>query len=396
MKKLSMLMAMILVIASWSIVKAQQPEPSTPSLSAQATDTKGRYLLETYITLKLGPSYFAVNGPKEKPNTAFYPRFLRTDAQPEPGRLPIRFVKIVPHFNGETADIRVSVLRGNEGYEEEEFLHTYQLAVGEQKSLTHLRQVGIEPFLVRLVDATLPLPAEPEFKNFTKSIEIVSVRREHTPMPAYRITLRNLSDKSVSGLKVDVTSDGEEGPITLPDGPEGRALVDPGGLVDIYLPVIVAVRKAANYAPGTPGSNTINIRNVSFTDLSFEGEENQACSFEAQVIGERIWLRSMIAFIDQELATSNFEDQIEAAKQFNEKLSKIRQRLDESERDKPSSVSPNCPKPAKEATIAARQRNLLLLREVDQFIVAPPAPPVTFKSWLEEKRSRYTAWLARL
>ena len=130
--------------------------------------------------------------------------------------------------------------------------------------------------------------------------------------------------------------------------------------------------------------------------MSFEGEEKQACSFEAQVIGERLWLTSMITFIDQELATANFDDQSEAAKRFNERLSKLRQRLDESQRDKDSSVSPNCPKPAKEATLRARQRNLLLLREVDQFIAVPPAPPVTFKSWLEEKRSRYTAWLARL
>lgn len=395
MKNLSLLAA-IVVIASWSVVKAQQPEPAAPSVSAQATDTRKRYLLETYITMQLGPSYFAVNGPKERPNTMYFPRFIRTDAQPAPGRPPVISVKLVPLFNGETADVTVTVLRGNRGYEEEEPVHVYQLAVGEQKSLTHLRQFGIEPFLIRLLDATLPLPPDPDFKNFTKSIEIVKVSREHTPMPAYRITVRNLSDKSVSALKVDVTSDGQEGPIALPDGPEGRSLIDPGGLMDVYIPVIVAVRKNAAYVPGTLDSHTINIRSVSFTDLSFEGEVDRACSFEAQLIGKRLWLNSMIAFIDQELATSNFDNQIETAKRFNEKLSKIRQRLDESERDQTSTVSPSCPKPAKEATLTARGMNLLFLRDVDQFIGNPPAPPVTFKSWLEEKRAGYAAWLARL
>ena len=387
-------MVAIVVVASWSVIQAQQPQQ--PSVSSQPADTKKKYLLETYITPQLGPSYFAVNGPKEKPNTMYCPRFVRTDSQPEPGRTPIRAVRLEPLFNGETADIRVSVVRGIEGYEEEDSVQFYQLAVGEQKSLSHLRQLGIEPFLVRLLDANPLLPSQPDFQNFTKSIEIVSVRREHTPMPAYRITVRNVSDKSVSALKVDVTSDGQEGPIALPDGGEGRALIDPGGRIDVYIPVLVAVPKENTYVPGTRASHTINIRSVSFTDLSFEGELDRACSFEAQVMGKRLWLKSMITFIDQELATSNFDNQIETAKRFNEKLSAIRQRFDESERNKDSSVSPTCPKPAKDATLIARQMNLLLLREVDQFIADNPAPPMTFKSWLEEKRTRYTAWLARL
>jgi hypothetical protein len=395
MKKFSMLVALV-VVASWSVIQAQQPEPSvTPSVSSQATDTQPRYLLETYITPHLGPSYQLVRGPKEKSGSAFFSRFIRTDAQPESGRSPIRSVKLEPLFNGETADVRVTVLRGNDGYEEEELVHVYQVAVGEQKSLTHLRQFGIEPFLIRLLDAAPTLPPTPDFQNFTKSIQIVSVRREHTPMSAYRIRLRNLSDKSVSALKVAVTSDGLEGPIALPDSSHGRVLIDPGGLTDVYIPVVVAVPKGTTYVPGTAASHTINIRSVSFTDLSFEGELERACSVEAQAIGRRVWLTSMIAFIDQELATSNFDNQLEAAKRFNVRLSTLRQRLDESERNKPSSVSPNCPKPGKEATLIARQRNLLLLREVDQFIADNPAPPVTFKSWLEEKRTSYAAWLAR-
>lgn len=107
-------------------------------------------------------------------------------------------------------------------------------------------------------------------------------------------------------------------------------------------------------------------------------------------------LKGIIAFIDQELATSNFENPLETAKRFNEKVSTLRYKLDESERNQPSSVSQNCPKPAKEATLIARQMNLLIIREVDQFIADNPAPPVTFKSWLEEKRTSYSAWLARL
>ena len=393
MKKLSKLAA-IVVVACCPFIQAQQSQE--PSVSSQPTDKKTKYLLETYIVPQLGPSYFAVNGTKEKLSSMYVSRFLRTDAQPESGRTPIRGVKLEPLFNGETAEVRVSVLRGNEGFEEEEFVHVYQLAVGEQKSLSHLRQFGIEPFLVRLLDADPPLPPQPDFKNFTKSIEIVSVRREHTPMSAYRITLRNLSDKSVSALKVDVTSEGQEGPIALPDTSAWGALVSPGGMIDVYIPVIVAVPNGKGYVPGTLASHTINIRSVSFTDLSFEGEVDRACSFEAQTMGRRLWLKGIIAFIDQELETSNFENQLEAAKRFGERVSTLRFKLDEHERNKDSSVSPNCAKPAKEATLTERGMNLLLLRDVDRFISDPPAPSVSFKSWLEEKHAFYSTWLARL
>ncbi|HJU92678.1 MAG TPA: hypothetical protein VJ656_07095 [Pyrinomonadaceae bacterium] len=392
MKQFSILVAIVVIACSF-VVRAQQPQE--PSVSSQPTDKKTQYLLETYITPRLGPSYFPLNGPKEKSGSAFFSRFVRTDAQPESWRLPIRGVRLEPLFNGETVDVRVTVLRGNEGYEEEELVHVYQVAVGEQKSLSHLRQLGIEPFLVRLLTANPPLPPQPDFRNFTKSIEIVGVRREHTPASAYRITLRNVSDKSVSTLKVDVTSNGQEGPIALPDGLEGRALIEPGGLTDVYILALVAVPHGNIYVPGTRDSYRINIRSVSFTDSSFEGEEDQACSFEAQIMGERLWLRGIIAFIDQELANANFENELEAAKRFNEKVSTLRHKLDESERDKPSSASANCPKPAKNATLTARQMNLLIIRDVDRFIADNPAPG-SFKSWLEEKRTRYTAWLARL
>ena len=393
MKRLTKLAA-IVVVACCSVIQAQQPQE--PSVSSQPSDKKTKYLLETYVTPQLGPGYQLVRGPNESSGFAVISSFVRTDEQPESGRTPILGVKLEPQFNGVTAEVRVTVLRGNEGFEEEDLVHVYQLAVGEQKSLSHLRKLGIEPFLVRLLEADPPLPSQPDFQNFTKSIEIVSVRREHTPMSAYRITLRNLSDKTVSALKVDVTSEGKQGPIALPDGTAGGALISPGGMADVYIPVIVALPNGKGYVPGTRASHTINIRSVSFTDLSFEGEVDRACLFEAQTMGRRLWLKDIIAFIDQELATPNFENQLDAAKRFTEKASALRFKLDEIERNKDSSVSPNCAKPAKVATLTARELNLLLLRDVDRFISDSPAPAVTFKSWLEEKRAFYSTWLSRL
>jgi hypothetical protein len=386
MKKLLMLVA-IFVIVSSSVVQAQEPE--TP------VATSSQYLLEIYVLPRLGPTYLSIDGPY-KISSAYFPRFVRIDGAPDSGRLPITSIKLETKFDGKVAEVKVTLLRGEGADREDQLLHVYQFGRGEQKTLTHMREVGIEPFQIKLLEAASPLPPEPSVQNSTKSIEVGRITRENKPMSAYRVTLRNVSEKSIFALKVDLTSDGQEGPSTLPDSDEGRPLLDPGKEIELYIPVAVSVRNGANYVPGTAATQTINVRSVVFGDLSFEGEQDQACTFHAQAIGERLWLKGIIPVLDQEIAKSDANDQIAAATQFREKVSALRFTFDESEQNLDSPVSSSCPKPAKYATSLARQQNLWLLHDVDQFIASTPAPPVTFKSWLEEKRKRYAGWLARL
>lgn len=380
----------IVVIVSLSVVKAQQPEPSVAT-----ADTSSRLLLELYVPPETSPTYLSVDGPY-KIGSAFISRFARIDGAPSSGGLPINSIKLETQFDGKVAHVKVSLRRGEGANLEEQLLHVYQLGPGEQKPLTHMREVGIEPFQIKLLDTASPLPPEPSVQNHTKSIEFVRVTRENKPMSAYRVTLRNVSEKSVFALKVDLTSDGQEGASALPDSDEGRPLLDAGKEIELYIPVAVAVRNGANYVPGTAAYHTINIRSVVFGDLSFEGERDQACTFHAQAIGERLWLKGILPVLDQEIAKTDSNDQIAAARQFRERVSTLRFTLDETERNLDSPVSSSCPKPAKYATSLARQQNLWLLRDVDQFMANTPAPPVTFKSWLEEKRKRYAGWLARL
>jgi hypothetical protein len=391
MKKLSIVV--IVVIASWSFANAQEPQKPTVS---QAADTKVSYLLEVYITPKLEPTYSLVQGAKYENGSEYYSRFIRTGEQPQSGKLPIIAVKFQSHVIGEAAELRVSVMRGVDSYDEEELVHVYPLALGEQQQLTHLRRFGIEPFLVRLLNTTPPVPPEPTLLNFTKSLEFVRVRRHSKPMPAYWIRLRNRSEKSVSALRLDVTSDGQEGPAALPDSDAGRPFIEPGGEAEVYIPVVIAVKNGTTYVPGTANSYTINIRSVTFTDLSFEGEQEQRCSVQSLEMGERVWLKVLLPFLDQEIAKSGSSDQLDAAKQFQTRVSALRYTLDEAEQDKASSVSATCPKLARHAISAANQRSQQLVREVDRFIEEKLSPSTTFKSWLEEKRASYAAWLARL
>jgi hypothetical protein len=104
----------------------------------------------------------------------------------------------------------------------------------------------------------------------------------------------------------------------------------------------------------------------------------------------------VLALLNRELAKPTNEDQIEAARQFKEKLAALQFEFDESERNQASAVSPACPKPFDGTRTKPSGLNLQVLRELDEIIATRPSPPVNFRLWLETRRAHYIAWLTRL
>lgn len=190
MKKLFTI-ATLLVIASWSAVIAQQQEPSLkPSISAPRTEPLPQLLLEVVYNPSMPPGYSTVNGPGENAKWIWVTRFVCLPGS-QPSSPPVTAVKLEPQFNGETAEVRVTLLKGVVGFDREDLVGVYRLGVGEQKTVNDLRVAGIEPFTITLVDTVPPFPPPPSFDNHTKAIEIVSVQAENRPRPAYRMTFRN-------------------------------------------------------------------------------------------------------------------------------------------------------------------------------------------------------------
>ena len=135
MKKFLMLATLLVIAASWSIVNAQQQEPALkPSKPAGPPPL----LLEVMFNPKMPPGYANVNGPTELGKWVAISSFVRVpgSAQLSP---PIRFVKVEPQFNGETAAVRVTLYRGVQGVEQEDFVGIYRLGIGEQKVLNDAR-----------------------------------------------------------------------------------------------------------------------------------------------------------------------------------------------------------------------------------------------------------------
>jgi len=395
MKKLLLFTALLMVTASWPVVNAQEQEPSLkPTAADKKTATPRRLLLEITYNPRIGPAYSPVKGAEEKPAWVWVTRFIRiAGAKTSPP--PIQAIKVESQFNGETADVRVTLLRGVTGFDQEDLVGLYHVGVGEQKKVEELRTAGVEPFTVKLLETVPPLPPPPTFENLTKSIEIASVQADNSFRTAYKITFRNLSDKMVRAVRLDVRDNGRPGMTSLLQGREGRALIEPNGSVERVISVMRAEPTPTGYTPGSAPENTIWIRTVVFADLSYEGEPESACVYESFEMGNRLWLKRVLPLFDQEVSAP-IDDHIEAARQFKEKFSALQYELDENERNQPSAVSPTCNKPALLAHISPENLKLEMLRDLDQIIRTRPAPPVNFKAWLETRRATYKAWLSRL
>jgi len=387
MKKFHILATLLVIAVSWSIVNAQQQEPALkPSKPAGPPPL----LLEVMFNPKMPPGYANVNGPTELGKWVAISSFVRVpgSAQLSP---PIRFVKVEPQFNGETAAVRVTLYRGVQGVEQEDFVGIYRLGIGEQKVLNDLRAVGIEPFTIKLLDTMPPLPPSPEFVNDTKAIEIVSVRAENVPNPAYILTLRNLSDKNVRGVGVDMTFDGRLGPTAF-FANEDRPLIPAGGTVEQYVRAMMTRSGLAGFFPSVPSAITIHIRSAVFSDLSYEGDVKDACHVEKTTIGQRVYLKDVLSLFDRQLSET-FTDNVEGVRQFKEKFEALRYYDDYSE--KPSTISPACTNMVQGVVNTVNMMKLEMLRDLNQ-LITQPRPQFSFRNWLETRRENYKNWLTRL
>jgi hypothetical protein len=51
---------------------------------------------------------------------------------------------------------------------------------------------------------------------------------------------------------------------------------------------------------------------------------------------------------------------------------------------------------AQRALDSANVQKLVMLRDLNQIITTRPRPPFSFRAWLETRRTKLPAWLARL
>lgn len=387
----SILLLTALVVVLSQLARAQEPTLK-PSMPAPRSEAPAFISLEVDFKGGLPPGYISVRGPETKPRWIWAARFARIPgANPEPNALPIRAIRVESQFNGETADVKVSLLRGRKGFEREDPVATYHLGLDEKATVTELKSYGLEPIDLLLFTNVPPLPPAPVFENRTTSVAVVSVESNNLPLPTYKLTFRNQSEKNIRALQLQIFSDGRLRTVHLWQNEFDRPVLEAGGTGERILPAVLAKKTATAYTPGTAANNTIVISSAVFDDLTFDGHEEPACLYERFVVGRRLWVKRVLPLIESELANPAL-----TAKEFKEKFLALSYTLEESEKTGKSAVSSNCKNPDDFTYIATQNLTIELVRELNRLINTRPSPPVNFRSWLETRRDNYKAWLARL
>src|SRR5688500_13563780 len=137
-----------LLILIATVVFAQAQEPSLkPNMSAPPkSETPTLLSLEVKYNSNLPPAYISVRGPETKPRWIWVTQFIRSK-QLAKDELRINAVRVESQFNGETADIKISLFRGrHEGFEREDHVATYHIGLNEPTAIPELKSFGIEPF----------------------------------------------------------------------------------------------------------------------------------------------------------------------------------------------------------------------------------------------------------
>ena len=389
MKRLLSLTAVMLL----AIVIASAQEPSLkPTMSEPKAEAPTVLSLEIDFKNSMPPAYISVRGPEVTPRWIWAARFARLPgAKPKADELPIQAIRVESQFNGETADIKVSLFRGRNGFEREDPVATYHIGLDEKTTITELKSFGLEPIDLRLLKNIPPLPPPPVLENHTMSVAVISVESNNLPLPTYKLTFRNQSGKNIRALRMEIVNDGRKRASLLWQGEFDRPIMEAGATGEKIVPVAVAQKTATAYEPGTPTNSTVVIRTAVFDDLTFDGDDEAACQYEKFVVGRRLWLRRVLPLIESELA-----NQALSPEKFKEKFLSLTFKLEDSELTGTSAVSPKCENPDLSVNISTQTQKLELLRELDRIINTRPSPPVDFRAWLTTRRENYKAWLARL
>jgi len=382
--------AVLVIFTSAALCLTQEPLPNN---STQVTPTRATLKLEVNYNPSVPRAYIDIRGLEAKPAWIWFTRFVRIPAWRLPqGALPIRAVRLEPQFNGETTEVTVTLLRGQRSVtEQEELVGKVRVDLGEHRILNELTTFGIEPFDIVVTDVASLMPSQPVFDIRVSAIEIAGVKAENVPLPAYRITFKNLTTKSIYALKFD-TADGES---ALFQGEDGRPFIEPGGVHEQYIPVVRAVQRGAEIVPGSAEVNTIIISSAVFGDGTFDGDVRPACAFESVSLGRMLWLKQVILLLDKQIDVSDDSADL-AVRQFKERVLALNPKALQAEKQRPSTVSTSCQPPSLSAEMSFQSQSQILLRELDQIISTRPHPSINFKSWLQAKRDNYAAWLTRL
>ena len=300
---------------------------------------------------------------------------------------------------GNAWKLKVSVVKGEFYDKGQQDVATYLVREGEKATVKEMEQFGVRPFDIAVVRVNEAAAAQPEVRNRTESIFVTKVEATVTPTP-YRISLRNLSSKSVLALELNTYSGEQMLALKWPQGTWEHPLIGPGGTLEEDL--WSAGRGQATSYGYVPGQSTsIEVSTVVFTDGTYEGKPYLAAVTRAKMVGSKTQLSRVLLLLQsvQESTAGFDENTLTGLKKSVSLLSEDFEpnQLKKLQNEFPTLDEVLCKNLANFMRAGLHSVKATLLKEIETLEKTDqPQRGVLIKAWISETQEKCERWLSAL
>ena len=373
----------ILCAATCASQTAQGREASAPPTGlALETDTKE------------GPV-----GHTSVPGRFFGGRYRRLpDWHPPAGSQQPRTFKLTNEPEGDGVRVKVFALM-DRFHEQEVLLGDYLLRAGEKAAVEAMRTYGYEPMEVRVVRVTRAPAHLPVAMSAVPSVVVVGVEEnQQANFPAYKVTLRNVSDRDITRLEVRTYRGGKGSSVQWPRAEQNRPLLKAGGVYELkVMGGGGGLRSPEGYTPSAPDS--VEVISAVFADESYEGERRSAVSHIVGLRGQKMQLVRALALLG---SAAEGTDARAALDEFERRARALDREAPAAVEDLPAAIPGVAQREYEGMRVSVEggldQVRKELLKDIQEYRQARErsAESQPYGAWLGELRKKYEAWLSRL
>lgn len=393
MNRTRLLLAAAIFLLSFNILPAFSQQHAPTGLVLEVTYFKGR-----------PPAYQPVPGQDSKPNGAWFGLFGHVPSwQPPAGFLPVQAVNILSHVEGDAVHVWVSVFVGAQYFDKELQVANYLIRENDKVRIDHLKQFGVEPFEIKVSRVSPTATALPQVVNRTESVAVLNLEANNSTLPSYKLQLRNLSNKSIIALGINVLVDNRLRKGGTPRGQDGKPLIEAGGIYNHNVSGAYNAQNAqGGYVPDVPPNQEIVITTAVFADGSYEGDARTAAAVRGFRMGEKIQVQKLIPLFQDALNEAG-TDVSQAIEKFKTRVNSLSNEADANAISELQQAFPSLNQKVKadlkiSIEVSLNGVKFDLLKSLQQFQKAESQSlnPAAFQAWLAQTKEKYEQWLARL
>ena len=253
------------------------------------------------------------------------------------------------------------------------------LRLGESVMLSDLAAYGLEPLLVRLVHNEPAVQALAQIINNTTALKVEDARQDWT---GYRLSVRNLSPKTITGLSVSRPMKDGSSNITEAGNP-GHPVIASGAVHELMFGVS---------PPNLTVAPQIVIDVVVFDDGSFEGSVEVAARLEAMRMAGAAQGRRVVSLV-QAILDRGEEDSAAMIATVRSQVAALPEEADPSVFAAIMSRYPGLPSAAETSVRDWIQRGLnhakqSMLHSLKDYERNPTGSGISFQTWWEMQKQQ--------